>query len=98
MESKKRIRRSGIRNIDMGNKRKAEDKRRLRKVYVATRNSCIAGVYYDKRKKRYVRFSSGRNGRGRFYRKAGNRKVRRTKVASNHGGYRKIYDYWWKLI
>lgn len=82
----------------MSYKRQADEKRRLRKTYDATRHSCIGGVYYDKRKKRYVRYSPTRNGRGKYYRTAGNRKVRRTANAVNHGGYRKIYDYRWKII
>lgn len=40
------------RRIGMSYKRQAEEKRRLRKTYDATRHSCIGGVYYDKRKKR----------------------------------------------
>jgi hypothetical protein len=83
----------------MSYKMQAEEKRRLRKAYVVpSRRIRLAGVYYNKRKKRYMRYSyPGKRGRGKYYRTAGNRKVRRTASIANHGGYKKVYDYRWKV-
>ena len=82
----------------MSHKRKTEEKRRLRRLYDETKNSYGAGAYFDERKNRYVRYSvSGRGGRAKYLRMVGNRKVRRAKKTSDHGGYRKVFDYWWEL-
>lgn len=82
----------------MGYKRQAEDKHRLRKACIPARRVRLAGVYYSSRKKRYVCYSyAGKHGRGKYYRTAGNRKVRHTKPIANHGGYKRVYDYRWKV-
>ena len=83
----------------MGHQRKMEEHRRLRKVYIETRHSYGAGVYFYERKNRYVRYSVGsQRSRGKYLRNVANRKVRRSNNPSNHGGYRKVYDYWWELL
>lgn len=79
----------------MSHNRKARDNYRLKKTYRATRNSCLAGVYYDEWKGRLIQFYQG--SRAKYLRRCGNKKVRRTKMNLRHGMYRKVYDYWWEL-
>lgn len=79
----------------MSYKRKIGDNHRLRKTYRATRNSCLVGVYYDKRKGRLIRFYQSRN--AKYLRRCGSKKVPKSKMVLQHGMYRKVYDYWWKL-
>ncbi|MBO5015054.1 MAG: hypothetical protein J6C92_04500 [Bacteroidaceae bacterium] len=84
----------------MGYKQSQERKRRLVKLYEETKNTYGRGAYYDKRKKRLIRYTVRQNANlPRFYRKRANRAVRRNKAEIlNHGGYRKQYDYWWELF
>lgn len=79
----------------MSYRRKIGDKHRLQKTYRATRNSCLVGVYYDRRKGRLMRFYQSRM--AKYLRRCGNKRVRNAEITLQHGGYRKIYDYWWEL-
>ena len=83
----------------MGYKQSRERNRRIKKLYEQTRTSYARGAYYDKKKKRIIRYHMRQNSNvPRFYRKQANRAVRREKGdILNHGGYRKQYDYWWEL-
>lgn len=82
----------------MSYRRSKEDKRRLKKLYDKTKNSCCAGVWYDEKKKRYIRFySSNTPGYAKYLRRIANRKVRRAKISLKHSQYKRLYDYWWIL-
>lgn len=83
----------------MGYKQSKERNRRLVKLYENTKNSYGRGAYYDKKKKRLIRYTVRRNANlPRFYRKRANRAVRRNPEVLNHGAYRKQFDYWWELL
>lgn len=88
----------------MSHTRKAEEKRRMKKLIGATRHPYARGVFeLDGRYIRYYPYSSNHN-RARYYRRHANRRVRRMyrnigEDASmlTRGQYRKAYDLWWEL-
>ena len=76
---------------------KKEENRRLKKLYKKT-HYWGSGVYYDEKKKRFVKMSL--NGRGhttKYFRKKANKKVRKYKGDLSHSDYRKVFDYWWTI-
>ena len=83
----------------MGYKQSKERNQRLKKLYEETKHSYVKGVYYDKHKKRLIRYSlRNKSTYARFLRKCANRTVRRNKdELMNHSTYRKQFDYWWEL-
>ena len=83
----------------MGYFRAVEQKKRDKRIYNQTKNSCCAGVYYDNDKERYIRYSPNRNpGLTKALRRKSNKKIRQSKDVWNYNQYRKIYDYWWGLF
>lgn len=82
----------------MSFQRSQERKRRLKKLYDATKNSCCRGVYYDRKKKRYKRYSVGSESYKRYLRRCTNKHTRKSDFIGNYGKYRRIYDYWWNLF
>lgn len=71
---------------------------RLKKVYNETKNSYGAGVYYDKKKKRYIKVSASNTpGLSKWMRRIGHKKIRRMLDVPNGGAYRKAYDYKWNI-
>ena len=77
-------------------KRSRETRRRLKKLSRET-SGIIKGAWYDDRNDRYVRTYYAPKDK-RLLRMTANRRVRRTENVSSVGGYRKIYDYWWRLF
>jgi hypothetical protein len=76
-----------------------ERKRRLKKLYNETKNSCKAGAYYDEDRDMFIKFSPRRKSKyAKYLRKVSNRKVRRYSKDLKYGSYRKVYDYWWELF
>lgn len=84
----------------MGYKQSRERNRRLKKVYMQTKNTYGSGVWYNEKKGRYIRYyPRGNTSLSRYFRKQANRKVRRNKHEPlQHGSYRKVYDYRWNLF
>ena len=82
------------RRIEVNYKRKANNKKRMKTLSEATKNSCFKGAYYDKEKKRYIRFSLSDNSKKlmRKVKRYSNRKIRRTPGIFNHSSYKKIYS------
>lgn len=75
-----------------------EDKRRLRKLYNKTKNDWGSGVWYDDKKKRYIRiYLSNVSGHSKYWRRVSNKKVRKTKILLRYNQYKKVFDYWWTL-
>lgn len=70
---------------------------RLKKLYNETKTYYGCGVYYDKRKKRLIRYYLSKRGRKRYYKRYSNRQIRREKVVGNNGYFKKVYDLWWTL-
>lgn len=75
---------------------------KLKKTYLATRNAYGAGVWFDKRKNRFVKYSCN----SKSLRQSLNRRTRRKMNMSIGedegrlpvGHYRKMADYWWDLL
>lgn len=83
----------------MGYKQSKERRRRLKKLYDDTKNSCRGGAWYDDEKERYIRYpSSNTPGYAKSLRRITNKKIRKSKDLLNHGLYKKIHDYWWSLF
>lgn len=82
----------------MGYFRVVEQRKHDKRIYKQTKNSCCAGVYYDDKKERYVRFSQNRNpGLTKMLRRKSNKKIRQSEDVWNYNKYRRLYDYWWIL-
>ena len=79
----------------MSHRRKMKEKHKLKHVYNQTKSFYGVGAYYDKDKKRYMRWYAPRI--GKFYRRISNKKVRHAKYLTNGNSYRKYFDYWWEL-
>ena len=87
----------------MGYFRKAEEKKRLKKLAEETENSYGRGAYFSNRKNRYIRYycysDNHCNGKKRFFRRIGNRIVRRNNEEINCGKswFKRTYELWWKM-
>lgn len=77
---------------------KREDQRRLQRLFSQTRHSLRGGAYYDRHKKRLLRYTWNKNGITKYLRRKGNRVVRRADQALRGGEYRRLYPYWWELF
>lgn len=83
----------------MGYFRVVEQKKRNKRIYNQTKNSCCAGVYYDDKKERYIKYSPNLNpGLTKILRRKSNKKIRQSKDVWNYNQYRKLYDYWCVLF
>lgn len=84
----------------MSYRRSQEQKRRLHKLYLETKNYYGCGVWFDENKQIYVRYySSGKkSGKTKFYRRVSNKKVRKSEEVFSYNQYRKLFDYWWTLF
>lgn len=81
----------------MSHRRKIEDKRRLRNLYLKTYNSMGGGVFeYRGRYIRWYPYSSNFN-RAKYYRRQANRRVRRNDTPLNRGQYKKLYEVRWAI-
>ena len=90
----------------MGYFRKAEEKRRLEKLYDQTWSRYGCGVYWSDRKGRYIRYypysQSHCNGMKKFYRRIGNRRIRRIGVGEDIPKvkgctYKRVFDLDWMM-
>lgn len=82
----------------MSYRRAREEKRRLKRLYRKVGGHYGAGIWYDPRKNRYVRYWLGaRSGLRQYLKRLSNRAVRRYDEPLQYGKYRKAYDYWWEL-
>ena len=80
----------------MGYKRSQETKKRYKRLYDETIRHYGAGVWYDEKKGRYIRYWQPR--RAKFVKRKCNRAVRRYKETLNtKGAYRKVSEYWWDI-
>ena len=76
-------------------KRCQNRKHRLIKLYNNTRTSYSSGVYYDKDKNRYIRYSFSKSSKlPRFLKKYSNKKLRHSEDTLNKGKYKRYFDYW----
>lgn len=88
----------------MSHKRSVMEHKRLEKLYEETTKSGTkkirrAGVWFDRKKNRYVRFSiSDKSDLPKYFKKVSNKKVRRCEHTLNRGQYKKLFEYNWSLI
>ena len=83
----------------MGYRRSQQEHKRLQRLYDKTKHGCCRGAYYHDGKQRYVRYSCGsRSGETSYYKRATNRRVRRTQHVKDHGGYRRELNMWDLLV
>lgn len=83
----------------MGYRRSRNERKKLKKLYRKTKNSCRGGAWYNDDKERYIRYSASNTpGYSKYLRKLSNRKLRHSNDVLNYGLYRKIFDYWWVLF
>ena len=82
----------------MSYKRTIERRKRLRRLYNATKDRYGAGAYYDEQKHRIIRYSCNLS----RIRRAGNKLIRcrmkRIDHVVNGASYKKMYDYWWNVL
>lgn len=81
----------------MGYLRSKERNRRLEKLYEETKNSYGAGVWYDEKKGRYIRYSCGGRKHKRYLKKLSSKKARRYQGDMQNSDYKRTFDYWWEL-
>ena len=80
----------------MGYKRSQEQRKRDEHTYSETKTWYGKGVWYDKEKGIYRRYSLPE--RTRFVKRKCNRAVRRYKGdLTSKGAYRKVSEYWWEI-
>lgn len=73
-------------------------KNKILKLYLKTKNKYGSGVYYDRKKNRYIKYSiSDTNRKTKIIRRAAHKKTRRTKNLINGSYHKKIYDYYWTI-
>lgn len=72
----------------------------MKRLYEETKHDPWGiGVYYDYRKKRYIRHCQSLNsvhhrGSTKWLRRQANKKIRRSGEAYRHSQDRKVFDYW----
>ena len=77
----------------MGHKRSISEKKKMKKLHRQCADRYVpGGIYYDKEKKRYVRFWRGR--RSKWLKNQCNRKIRRNKKAF-YKQHKKETEFWW---
>lgn len=82
----------------MSHSRSVEDKKRLKKLYDATKNGYGAGAYYDKSKKRIIRYSiSDHSKHPKYLKRRANKAVRKSDITMQRNGFKKLYEYLWEL-
>lgn len=86
------------------NKRMSHQKEidKLKKTYLATKNSYGAGVWFSEKKNRLIKYScnskSLRQALNRITRRKMNRSIGEDEGSIPVGHYRKMTDYWWDLL
>lgn len=82
----------------MSHKRKCEENRRLKKLYEKTKYNYGAGVWFDERKGRYIKYSCHNKWLKTHCRRMVRRRMKNKDMALKGNGYRKLFDYWWELL
>ena len=87
----------GVRS--MSHERSVEDERRLKKLYNETKYYIGTGVWYDERKKRYIRYSPSHKSKlPKYLKRLSHRKVRKLNRLMQGNQDRRVFDYWWVLF
>ena len=74
-------------------------KEKLQKTFRKTKNGYGSGVWYDDERGFYYRYTAtNTSGLAKYLRRVGNKRVRHSKEAFQHGDYRKVFDYKWTLF
>ena len=81
----------------MSHKRSREDDKRLKKLYEETKNSYIAGAYYNEHKDRYIRYTSNNEWTKTENRKYTRRKLNNSPFLLQRNQYKKVQDYKWEI-
>ena len=82
----------------MSHKRSVEDARRLRSLGIETKNAYGAGAYYDKNKKRWVRYTCNDKSERITAHRITRRKLKNNiEYLPQRGKYKRLYDYWWSI-
>lgn len=76
---------------------KKEQTRRIKKLYEKTKTSHVAGVYYDRCKGRYIRFSPSDTADTKYLRRQANKQVRKIIILYQRSQYKKVFEYKWQL-
>lgn len=82
----------------MSYQRSREDKRRLKKTYEETKNEYGPGVWYDEKKKRYIRLDFTSSWLKTHCRHMIRRRLKKSDSFNEKGLYKKYFDYWWELF
>lgn len=82
----------------MSYKRKQEDKRRLKKLYEKTKYGYGAGAWFSEKKGRYIRYSCHNEWLKTRCRRMTRRKMKNIDISHKGNEYKKLYDYWWKIL
>lgn len=87
------------RSIKMSYRRSQQEKKKLKKLYEETKTSYGSGAYFDKDKKRYIRYTSCSAPVRKQYKRQNVRNFRRNKVKVPARGckYKRFYDFWWNI-
>lgn len=68
---------------------------KLQRLYEETKHTYGAGAYFDREKKRILKYSCN----SQALRQSHNRRFRRKHIdVANGGAYKKFADYWWDLL
>ena len=81
----------------MSHRRKVEDNRRLKKLYEETKHKG-PGAWYDPKKKRCVRSDYTNAWLKTHTHRITRRKLNNETCSYEKGRYRKLFDYWWRML
>lgn len=83
----------------MGYRRKQQEKQRNEKLYNATKNKYLKGIYFDEQKGRYIKYSLSDNHKKEttYYKKMCNKAVRKHRGLLNKSLYKKLTEYWYMM-
>lgn len=82
----------------MSYNRKTEDKRRLKSLYDKTQNSYGSGAYYSEYKDRLIRASCHDEWFKTYARRVVRRKLKNSFELCQGCKYKKMFDYWWRVL
>lgn len=82
----------------MSHRRSMHDKRKMRHLYSETKTRYGCGVYFDERKRRFIKAQKASSGYTKWLKRKANKRVRRDDEIYRGGSYRKLYEYWWTLF
>ncbi len=81
----------------MSFQRSKSEKKRLQKIYKATRGRHGAGVWFDERKGRLIKYSEGSIYSKRSLKRQCSKAARQYPGVLNNGKYKRTFDYFWEL-